>query len=155
MGLFDLFIKKKEVQIRTQEPGRKEDAKVVAELRLGEEKYELIKFDLNFKQDLGRKGLPEGGVYGGRMSCVIRGVPGKLLMAWAISPYLKKDGEIRFYNRNRVIGGGTDFLMRFMGAHCLYIHHQVSIRDHIDRTDLVIAPHGMKVGGDEFENNWK
>lgn len=147
MGLLDKLLGKKEE--------KRELSKIVAEIRFGDDKYEVTELDLQFQQDTDRRNQPEGDVYGGRIVCSIRGTLSKQLTAWSIYADKQVSGEVRFYNRNHWLTSGADFCIRFIDANCLRVNRKVSVKYRKPITELVIAPRIVKIGNEEFENKWK
>ena len=59
------------------------DDRYVMWLTVCHETYAVEEFDLKFKRDTDRDGLPEGEAYGGFVTCTLTGMPGDGLLRWA------------------------------------------------------------------------
>mgnify|MGYP000370480232 CR=1 FL=1 len=73
------------------------DDRYVMRLSVCHETYSIEEFDLQFKRNTDRDGLPEGEAYGGFVTCTLSGMPGDELLRWAAYSHSHEDGEIRIY----------------------------------------------------------
>ena len=56
------------------------DDRYVMRLSVCHETYSIEEFDLQFKRNTDRDGLPEGEAYGGFITCTLTGMPGNELL---------------------------------------------------------------------------
>ena len=75
------------------------DDRYVMRLSVCHEAYSIEEFDLQFKRNTDRDGLPEGEAYGGFITCTLIGMPGDELLRWAAYSHSHEDGEIRIATR--------------------------------------------------------
>ena len=75
------------------------DDRYVMRLSVCHETYSIEEFDLQFKRNTDRDGLPEGEAYGGFITCTLIGMPGDELLRWAAYSHSREDGEIRIYQK--------------------------------------------------------
>lgn len=147
MGWFKKFFEKKDTFLK------KED--IIAELIIRDEKYVLEQVDIEFKRDKNQHGMPESEAYGGFITCIVSGFIGKKLLAWAIYNDQREDGNIRFYNRKHNLQQGATFTLMFMDANCISFFREINNQKNKRTTKLVIAPHILKIGNEEFINEWR
>lgn len=147
MGWFENFLGKKDTLLK------KED--IIIELIIRDEKYILKQIDIEFKRDKNQHGKPECETYGGFITCILRGGIGKHLLAWAVYSDRREEGCIRFYNRKHKLEQGAAFTLQFMDANCISFLREVNNQKKERTTQLVIAPHILKIGNEEFINEWR
>ena len=66
---------------KRKEPGTVND-RYAMKLSVCHETYTVEEFDLQFKRNTDRDGLPEGEAYGGFVTCTLAGMPGDGLLRW-------------------------------------------------------------------------
>ena len=69
------------------------DDRYVMRLSVCHDTYSIEEFDLQFKRNTDRDGLPEGEAYGGFVTCTLSGMPGDELLRWAAYSHSREDGE--------------------------------------------------------------
>ena len=69
------------------------DDRYVMRLSVCHETYSIEEFDLQFKRNTDRDGLPEGEAYGGFITCTLTGMPGNELLRWAAYSDSREDGD--------------------------------------------------------------
>jgi hypothetical protein len=134
--------------------GKKEPEMVVQFLFKGK-KYILEEFDLEFDQDLDYKGKPDSQVYGGKLTVTLSDVPDENINWWMMDPYKKQDGEFRFLKNDRMIKEGALLHILFKDAYCIDYQKIMNPQGAGVLTTLVISPHYLRIGNEEFENEWK
>jgi hypothetical protein len=148
MGFFDRFRKGKLFY------GKNLPA-MVSEFRFMDKKYILEEFDLEFRQDVNDRNKPASGVYGGILTLTISEAPGQQINRWMMTPYEKRAGEIRFLVNESKITEGAALIITFEDAYCISYHKTLNPKGAGTLTTLIVSPHKIKVGTEEFENNWK
>lgn len=128
---------------------------IIIELVIRDEKYILEQFDIEFKRNKNRNSYHESEVYGGFITCTFDGYIGKHLLAWAVYGDQREDGDIRFYIRKHSLEQGATLALRFMEANCIYLNRIVNNQKNERKNKLIIAPHILKIGSEEFVNNWR
>ena len=116
------------------------DDRYVMRLSVCHETYSIEEFDLQFKRNTDRDGLPEGEAYGGFVTCTLTGMPGNELLRWAAYSDSREDGEIRIYQKDQPDQQAT-FALRFVEGNCIRLQRKVDRISHSGSTDK----HGNKV----------
>lgn len=147
MGWFKNFLEKKDTFLKKEG--------IITELIIRDEKYILEQIDIEFKRDKNQHGKPESETYGGFITCILSGGIEKHLIAWAIYNDRREDGNIRFYNSKHKLERGAAFTLQFMDANCISFLREVNNLKKERTTKLVIAPHILKIGNEEFINEWR
>lgn len=148
MGFFDRFRKGKLFYGKSMPI-------LVAEFRFMKQKYILEEFDLEFKQDVNANNKPENKTYGGILTLTFSEAPGQWIHLWMMNPHEKRDGEIRFLVNQEKITQGASLIITFEEAYCISYHKTLNPQGSGTLTTLIISPRKIKVGNEEFENNWK
>ncbi|WP_165042171.1 type VI secretion system tube protein TssD [Dysgonomonas sp. ZJ709] len=148
MGFFDRFRKGKLFYGKNMPV-------MVTEFRFMKKKYILEEFDLEFRQDVNDKNKPDSDTYGGILTLTISEAPDQWINLWMMNPHEKRDGEIRFLANESKITEGASLIITFQDAYCISYHKTLNPKGAGTLTTLIISPHKIKVGNEEFENNWK
>lgn len=115
--------------------------------------YILEDFELNFNQELDRKGNPDGLPKGGLMTLTFGETPDYTINEWMCRENLLRDGEIRFQSGDIQVRKGADLVISFRDAYCIKYHK--SIRAEGFFTTLTLSPRTVQIGNEEFTNRWK
>lgn len=99
------------------------DDRYVMRLSVCHETYSIEEFDLQFKRNTDRDGLPEGEAYGGFVTCTLSGMPGDELLRWAAYSHSREDGEIRIYQKEQPDQQAA-FALRFVDGNCIRLATQ-------------------------------
>ena len=78
---------------KRKEPGTVND-RYAMKLSVCHETYTVEEFDLQFKRNTDRDGLPEGEAYGGFVTCTLAGMPGDGLLQWGAYSQPCEDGDL-------------------------------------------------------------
>lgn len=117
--------------------------------------YILEEFSLSFQQEINDKGRPDGLPSGGIMNLTFAGAPDYYINEWMVHEQLLRNGEIRFLSGEKKVTSGADLVIIFEDAFCVeykkYIH---TLKGGLF-TSLKISPKTVKIGEEEFSNNWK
>ena len=117
--------------------------------------YILEEFSLSFQQEINDKGRPDGLPSGGIMNLTFAGAPDYYINEWMVHEQLLRNGEIRFLSGEKKVTSGADLVIIFEDAFCIeykkYIH---TLKGGLF-TSLKISPKTVKIGEEEFSNNWK
>ena len=148
MGFFDRFRKGKLFY------GKNMPA-MVTEFRFMKKKYILEEFDLEFRQDVNEKNKPDSDTYGGILTLTFSEAPDQWINLWMMNPYEKRDGEIRFLTNESKITEGAALIITFQDAYCISYQKTLNPKGAGTLTTLIVSPHKIKVGTEEFENKWK
>ncbi|MDR1501098.1 MAG: hypothetical protein LBT43_01410 [Prevotella sp.] len=134
--------------------GKKEPSLVV-QFEFKGKKYFLEELDLEFKQDVSLKGKPNSPVYGGQLIITISDAPDDNINSWVMDSFKKEDGEFRFFMNDGMIREGALLQIQFKDAYCVAYQKMMNPQGAGVLTTLVISPHYLRVGNEEFENKWK
>ncbi|GHT07807.1 hypothetical protein FACS189426_01970 [Bacteroidia bacterium] len=121
-----------------------------------EKTYIVEKFNLNFRQDIDpRKNRPDSFTYGGVMQITISEAPDYSINEWMVQTYMMRSGEIRFFSNMPKITNSSLLTIFFSDAYCVAYDKKANTKSGGLLTTLTISPRTIKIGGEEFENNWK
>ncbi|MDR2805004.1 MAG: hypothetical protein LBB85_05080 [Dysgonamonadaceae bacterium] len=115
----------------------------------------LEEFDVEFRQATDEKNRPSGEMSGGLITITISDPPGEQLTEWMINPYEKREGEFRFLRNENKIQEGALLHIFFREACCTEYHKVAHPHGAGLLTTLVISPRQVRIGNEEFENQWK
>lgn len=125
----------------------------VMRLSVGHETYAVEEFDLKFKRDTDRNGLPEGEAYGGFVTCTLTGMPGDGLLRWAAYSRMYEDGDLRIYRKDEPDQQAA-FALRFTEGNCICFRRRIDHSTHENSIVLLFAARTLKFVNEEFENEW-
>lgn len=129
------------------------DDRYVMRLSVCHETYSIEEFDLQFKRNTDRDGLPEGEAYGGFITCTLIGMPGDELLRWAAYSHSREDGEIRIYQKDQPDQQAA-FALRFVEGNCIRLQRKVDRISNSSSIVLLFAARTLKFIDEEFENEW-
>ena len=141
------------VNVAVNEPDGIPD--LVAKFTFMEETYILENFEIGFSQEVNEKGKPGGLPHGGIMTLTLSETPDANINAWITREDLLRDGEIRFFPNKEKIKKSSILDITFKDAYCIRYKKQIDALGWGLRTTLVVSPRYIKIGIEEFENNWK
>jgi len=144
-----LFARKSE----QDKPSRIPD--LVAKFTFMEKSYILENFDIGFSQEVNEKGKPGGLPSGGIMTLTLSETPDATVNEWIMRESLLRDGEIRIFPHSTKINESSILNITFKDAYCVRYKKSIDALGGGLRTTLVISPRYIKIGQEEFENNWK
>ena len=130
------------------------DDRYVMWLTVCHETYAVEEFDLKFKRDTDRDGLPEGEAYGGFVTCTLTGMPGDGLLRWAAYSRMYEDGDLRIYRKDEPDQQAT-FALRFTEGNCIRFRRRMDHSTHECSIVLLFAARTLKFTNEEFENEWR
>ena len=130
------------------------DDRYVMWLTVCHETYAVEEFDLKFKRDTDRDGLPEGEAYGGFVTCTLTGMPGDGLLRWAAYSRMYEDGDLRIYRKDEPDQQAT-FALRFTEGNCIRFRRKIDHSTHECSIVLLFAARTLKFTNEEFENEWR
>lgn len=130
------------------------DDRYVMRLTVCHETYAVEEFDLKFKRDTDRDGLPEGEAYGGFVTCTLTGMPGDGLLRWAAYSRMYEDGDLRIYRKDEPDQQAA-FALRFTKGNCIRFRRKIDHSTHECSIVLLFAARTLKFTNEEFENEWR
>ncbi|MDR0428256.1 MAG: hypothetical protein LBH12_06595 [Dysgonamonadaceae bacterium] len=128
---------------------------LVAKFTFMEKTYILENFDIGFTQEVNEKGRPGGLPHGGIITLTISETPEAGINEWMMREKQLRDGEIRIFPNKSKVNESSVLHLTFKDAYCIRYKKQIDALGGGLRTTLVISPRYIKIGGEEFENNWK
>lgn len=128
---------------------------VIIKFTFADKTYILDEFDLNFSQELNEKGQPGGLPRGGIMSLTISEVPDYSLNEWISKDTLLHDGIITFFSNQDHVSDSALLVISFTDAYCINYHKNIKPKEGGLFTTFTISPRYIKIGNEEFENQWK
>ncbi|SNR31428.1 type VI secretion system tube protein TssD [Flavobacterium sp. ov086] len=72
----------------------------LAKLHIDGEEYNILEFNINFKQDIDTASKPTGNPRGGIIKMIIESSQNTHFLSWMLNSDLTKDGKITFYRRD-------------------------------------------------------
>lgn len=115
--------------------------------------YQVIKYHINLRRDIDRKGKPTSHSYGGLIHCTIVSGRDSNHFEWITSSLSTRRGEIIKHNH---LNNGIDKLIRFDGAYLVEWAEEFNThgQEAAFQENLVIS--AQKITFDEvvFENDW-
>lgn len=139
---------------KRKEPGTVSD-RYAMKLSVCHETYMVEEFDLQFKRNTDRDGLPEGEAYGGFVTCTLTGMPGDGLLRWGAYSQPCEDGDLRVYRKDKPDQEAV-FVLRFVEGNCIRLQRKVDRMNQKSSITLLFAARILQFSDDEFENNeWR
>lgn len=126
----------------------------LAKLYFKEKHYNLIKFNIHFGQETDTKGFPDGLPKGGIMTLVLDSLPDDEINKWMQKIDVLEDGEIRLFSSQKKVKESAVYTIIFKDAYCIGYKKKLNNEKGV-YTTLEISPRYVKMGNEEFENNWK
>ena len=121
-----------------------------------EKTYIVEKFNLNFQQDINTlRNRPDSFTYGGTMQISISGFLDSTLDEWLSQTYLLRSGEIHFFPNMPKITDSSLLTIFFTDAYCTACNKTMDAVTSGVLTTLTVAPRLIKIGNEEFANQWK
>jgi len=144
-----LFARKSE----KDKPSRIPD--LVAKFFFMDKTYILENFDISFMQEVNEKGKPGGLPSGGIMTLTLSETPDATINEWIMRETLMRDGDIKIFPNKSKIDDSSILNITFKDAYCVrYKKHMDTLGGGL-HTTLFISPRYVKIGHEEFENNWE
>lgn len=163
----------KEVELKQESPARTKDAQkqeipvptVHIEqdeqlhilLEVEQSVYKASRFEIDFRQEKDSDGRPDGSVYGGIISLTLKKPETECaLHEWLAQTRVRHQGSVRIFSKhNGKVSREPICNIIFKDACCTgYRKHLVSLTSE-NITELKITPRYLKIGDEEFENNWR
>ena len=163
----------KEIELKQESPARTKDAQkqeipvptVHIEqdeqlhilLEVEQSVYKASRFEIDFRQEKDSDGRPDGSVYGGIISLTLKEPEMECaLHEWLAQTRVRHQGSVRIFSKqNGKVNREPICNIIFKDACCTgYRKHLVSLTSE-NITELKITSRYLKIGDEEFENNWR
>ncbi len=148
MGFFDR-IRKGTLFFGKKEPN------VIVEFTFKSKKFILEEFDIEFSQPVNNRNKPDGQVIGGSIFITISEPVSEQINAWMLSTSQKSEGVFRFLRNDEKIVEGAHLIIDFKQGYCVKYSKIINPNGGGVLTSLEIKARYVRLGNEEFENNWK
>jgi hypothetical protein len=124
----------------------------LSKLHIDGEEYNVLEFNINFKQDIDTASKPTGNAKGGIIKMIIEASQNSLFLSWMLSGDLTKDGKIVFYRRD-ALSKMKELI--FEKAYCINYDEQFTSTTEVPmKITLELVARGLTFGDAKFFNNW-
>jgi hypothetical protein len=121
-------------------------------LHVDGEEYNVLEFNIDFKQGTDTTGKPIGEPKGGVVKLIIEATQNTAFLSWMLNSNLTKDGKIVFYRRDALSKMKE---LDFKKAFCINYHEQfTSTTDVPMKITLELIAKELTFGDAKFSNNW-
>jgi len=116
------------------------------------EEYNVLEFNIDFKQGTDTTGKPIGDPKGGAIKLIIEATQNTKFLSWMLNSELTKDGKIIFFRRDALSKMKE---LDFKKAYCINYHEQfTSTTDIPMKITLELIAKELTFGDAKFSNNW-
>lgn len=116
------------------------------------EEYNVLEFNIDFKQGTDTTGKPMGDPKGGTIQLIIEATQNTKFLSWMLNSELTKDGKIIFYRRDALSKMKE---LEFKKAYCINYHESFSSTSDIAmKITLELKAKDLTFGDAKFSNNW-
>ncbi|MCV9928754.1 hypothetical protein OIU83_13875 [Flavobacterium sp. LS1R49] len=124
----------------------------LAKLQIDGEEYNILDFNINFKQETDTTTKPTGNAKGGIIKMTIQADHSTNFLSWMLSSDQSKDGKITFYRRDAMSKMKE---LTFEKAFCIGYEEQFSSTNDIPmKITMEIVSREMAFGEAKFLNDW-
>lgn len=124
----------------------------LSKLHIDGEEYNVLEFNINFKQDIDTSSKPTGNAKGGIIKMTIEATHNSLFLSWMLNGDLTKDGKITFYRRDALSKMKE---LTFEKAFCINYHEQFTSTTEIPmKITMELVAKELTFGDAKFSNNW-
>jgi hypothetical protein len=116
------------------------------------EEYNVLEFNIDFKQGTDTTGKPIGDPKGGAIKLIIEATQNTKFLSWMLNSELTKDGKIIFFRRDALSKMKE---LDFKKAFCINYNEQfTSTTDIPMKITLELIAKELTFGDAKFSNNW-
>lgn len=124
----------------------------LSKLHIDGEEYNVLDFNINFRQDIDTASKPTGNPKGGIINMTLEATNNSLFLSWMLSGDLTKDGKISFYRRDAMSKMKE---LKFVKAFCINYHEQFTSTTEIPmKITMELVTKELTFGDAKFVNNW-
>jgi hypothetical protein len=121
-------------------------------LHIDGEEYNVLEFNIDFKQEKDTTGKPIGDAKGGAIKVIVEATQNSTFLSWMLNSNLTKDGKIIFYRRDALSKMKE---LDFKKAFCINYQEQfTSTTDIPMKITLELIAKELTFGDAKFSNNW-
>lgn len=133
----------------------KKEPNVIVEFTFKSKSFILEEFDIEFTQPVNNRNKPDGQVRGGNIFVSMSAPVGEEITQWMLSTSKREDGAFRFLHNDGKIMEGAHFSIEFKQGYCVKYSKIINPNGGGVITSLEVKAHYVRLGNEEFENNWK
>ncbi|WP_163400363.1 type VI secretion system tube protein TssD [Flavobacterium fluviatile] len=124
----------------------------LSKLNIDGEEYNVLEFNVNFKQEIDNTSKPTGNAKGGIIKMVIEATKDTNFLSWMLNGDLTKDGKITFYRRDAMSKMKE---LTFTKAFCIGYDEQFTSTTEVPmKITIELAAKELTFGDAKFSNNW-
>lgn len=124
----------------------------LSKLHIDGEEYNVLEFNISFKQDIDTASKPTGNAKGGIIRIIIEATQNSLFLSWMLSGDLTKDGKIVFYRRDALSKMKE---LKFEKAYCINYDEQFTSTTEVPmKITMELVTKELTFGDAKFLNNW-
>ncbi|WP_426485773.1 type VI secretion system tube protein TssD [Flavobacterium sp. 2] len=124
----------------------------LSKLQIDGEEYNVLEFNIDFKQEVDTTSKPTGNAKGGNIKLIIEATQNSLFLSWMLNSDLTKDGKIIFYRRDALSKMKE---LTFEKAFCITYHEQFTSTTEVPmKITMELIAKELTFGDAKFSNNW-
>ncbi|MEL1255868.1 type VI secretion system tube protein TssD [Flavobacterium sp. DGU38] len=124
----------------------------LSKLNIDGEEYNILEFNVNFKQEIDNTSKPTGNAKGGIVKMIIEATKDTNFLSWMLNSDLTKDGKIIFYRRDAMSKMKE---LTFTKAFCIGYDEQFTSTTEVPmKITIELVAKELTFGDAKFSNNW-
>lgn len=124
----------------------------LSKLTIDGEEYNVLEFNINFKQEIDNTSKPTGNAKGGIIKMIIEATKDTNFLSWMLNGDLTKDGKIIFYRRDAMSKMKE---LTFTKAFCIGYDEQFTSTTEVPmKITIELVSKELTFGDAKFSNNW-
>lgn len=124
----------------------------LSKLQIDAEEYNVLEFNISFKQEIDTTSKPTGNAKGGTIKIIIESTTNSHFLDWMLNGDLTKDGKIIFYRRDALSKMKE---LKFVKAFCIAYDEQFTSTTEVPmKITLELVAKELTFGEAKFFNNW-
>jgi hypothetical protein len=124
----------------------------LSKLHIDGEEYNVLEFNIGFKQEIDTTSKPTGGAKGGIVKMIIEANQSTGFLSWMLNSDLTKDGKITFYRRDAMSKMKE---LTFAKAFCISYDEQFTSTTEVPmKITMEFVAKELTFGDAKFSNNW-
>lgn len=124
----------------------------LSKLQIDGEEYNVLEFNIDFKQEVDTTSKPTGNAKGGNIKLIIEATQSSIFLSWMLNSDLTKDGKIIFYRRDALSKMKE---LTFEKAYCISYHEQFTSTTEVPmKITMELVTKELSFGDAKFSNNW-
>ncbi|MDN3672792.1 type VI secretion system tube protein TssD [Flavobacterium branchiarum] len=124
----------------------------LSKLHIDGEEYNVLEFNIGFKQQIDSTSKPAGEAKGGVITMIIEASQNSHFLSWMLNGDLTKDGKIVFYRRDALSKMKE---LTFTKAFCVSYDEQFTSTTEVPmKITMELVAKELVFGDAKFSNNW-